>query len=71
MNKTQSLVDDGEGNVIDPTITPSPKVTNVMGQIFYSQGMVVLTDSHWYDFATTVASSGEVGILLELVQCRY
>ena len=66
-NKTQSLVDDGEGNVIDPTITPSPKVTNVMGQIFYSQGMVVLTDSNWYDFATTVASSGEVGDPLKLV----
>ena len=54
----RQLVDDGEGNVIDPTITPIPgKVTNIMGQIFYSQGMVVLTDSDWDTFSTIVAES--------------
>ena len=39
-----TMIDDGEGNIIDPSITPSLKVTNIIGQIFYSQGMVVLTN---------------------------
>lgn len=45
------LIDDGEGNITDLT----GKI--VIGQIFYSQGMVVLTRSPWNRFATTVANA--------------
>ena len=57
-----TMVDDGEGNVIDPTITPSEKSTNIIGQIFYSQGMVVLTnevDGNEWDKFSQILSDGD------------
>ena len=56
--------DDGEGNIIDEdkNIKGGGSVTNplpgaIVGQIFYSQGMIVLTESPWDDFSLDIRNN--------------